>query len=241
MLFFCVLFLGCADNKDQFAAYRSQTATQIYDTAKSDLIKGRYDRAVTAFEALDAIYPFGAHAEHAQLYLMYAYYKNNDEASAVVSANRFLRLYPHSVYAAYVHYLNGVIMQNIGYTLVQKHFSIDPAWRDPKNKKQAFMAFNEVVRYYPHSPYALDAYHRMQYLRQMIARQSLLLAQLYYDRDAYVAAINRAAVVVQHFDGTPSVIDALKLMVRAYTRLGLKKKAAYIQGVLVAAQQQAAT
>lgn len=231
--------MGCADNKDQFAAYRSQTATQIYDTAQSDLIKGRYDRAVTGLEALDAIYPFGAHAERAQLYLMYAYYKNNDEASAVVSANRFLRLYPHSVYADYAHYLNGIIMQNIGYSLVQKHFSIDPAWRDLKNKKQAFMAFNEVVRYYPKSPYALDAYHRMQYLRQMIARQSLLLAQLYYDRDGYVAAINRAAVVVQHFDGTPSVVGALDLMVRAYSRLGLKKKAAYVQVALAAAQRRA--
>lgn len=228
--------MGCADNKDQFAGYRNQTASQIYDKAKLDLIKGRYDRAVTGFEALDAIYPFGAHAERAQLYLMYAYYKSSDDASAVVSSNQFLRLYPHSIYAPYVHYLNGVIMQNIGYSLVQKHFSIDPAWRDPKNKKQAFMAFNEVVRYHRKSPYALDAYHRMQYLRQMIARQSLLLAQLYFDRDAYVAAINRASVVVQHFDGTPAVIDALKLMVRAYTRLGLKKKAAYVQTVLVAAQ-----
>ena len=68
---------ACASNslKDQYAKYRDQTAGQIFAKAETDMSKKHYTNAVEGFEALDVIYPFGVHAQQAQLDVIYAYYK----------------------------------------------------------------------------------------------------------------------------------------------------------------------
>lgn len=220
-----LLLSGCSGKKDEFAPYRHQTAAQIYNDAHTALLKGHYSVAVTGFEALDAIYPFGPYAKKAQIESIYAYYKNDDLPSAVTAADRYVRLYPQSEGVAYAYYMRGVMSQSQGYSWLQRKFSVNPAWRDLTDQKHAFMSFSEVVALYPDSPYVADSILRMRYLRNVIAEHSLELAKYYYGQRAYVAAANRASYVVEHFSGTLATPEALAILVKSYRRLDLPKLA----------------
>jgi len=237
LLGFLALFLtACSDAPidDSFSAYRHKTAAQLYNSAAKDLKKKNYDTAVGDLEALNALYPFGAHAEEGLVNLIYAYYKNNDPEEAIAIADRYLRLYPRGRYADYVYYMKGVIATRQGLSWLQRKLGINPAQRDLSNYKQAFMAFNLLVRNFPHSKYVPDALIRMRYIRNILAKHELQIATFYFKKKAYVAAVNRASFVVTHFDQAPAVIDALGLLVKSYRALNLNKMTDQTMAVLAA-------
>lgn len=224
MLFIFIL-AGCSGSKDEFAPYRKMTAKQIFNTGEKALANEDYAKAVKYFEALDAVYPFSPYTEQEQLEIIYAYYKNDDSASALASADRYIRLYPRGKHVDYAFYMKGLISFQQGYTWLQRLVGVDPSRRDLSSKKEAFLAFNQLVTYFPNSIYTPDALVRMAYIRNIIARKNVLIANYYMKRKAYVAAANRASYVIQHFNGSPEVIPALAIMVKAYRGLGLHQMA----------------
>lgn len=224
--FITILFAGCASTHvDPYKDYRKYSAKQLYHVALVNLAKERYDTAAKDFSALNGMYPFGAHAEHGQLDLIYAYYKNAQYEPAAAAADRFIRLYPQSKHVAYAYYMRGLVQFKMGLTWVQRWWGTDPAPRSLDDKKQAFLAFTQVARFYPKSPYARDAIMHMHYIRNEIARKELLISDYYWDRGAYVASADRASSVVQHYQGTSSVAPALAMMVKSYRKLGLSRMA----------------
>lgn len=229
LLLFCLIGLlcGCSSNAvhDSFSAYRNKTAGQLYDASKKDLKGGHYDRAVKQLEALNALYPFGAHAESGMITLVYAYYENDDADEAQATADRYLALYPRGQYADYAYYMKGVIAFKQGLTWMQRKAGVDRAPRDLTHMKHAYLSFSELTRNFPTSAYTADAIARMRYIRNLFAEQEVGIAQFYYDKKAYVAAANRASNVVEHYDRSPWVIPALKLMVQSYRKLGLNAQA----------------
>lgn len=227
LLILMVLFLiGCAKKDvDPYLAYRSKTSTQLFNDGEKALFKKDYSLAVRNFEALDVIYPFGPYTEQSLLDMIYAYYKNNDEASAVATAERYLHLYPRGPHADYVYYMRGIVGFNQGLSWFQKTAGVDPAPRDIDTLQDSYKAFSTLAHRYPQSPYAQDALVRMKYIRNLIARRELMIADFYFRRGAYVAAANRANSVFQHFEGSPEVAKALALMVRSYRALNLQKLA----------------
>ena len=216
------LLAACSTPTDPTEKFKNKTAEQIYQGGEVALAKGRESTAIEHFEALDALYPFGANAEQAQLDLMYAYYQSGDNASASATAERFIRLYPRSVHADYAYYIKGLADFDQDRGWFQRYLPTDLSQRDPGTMSQAFDDFNALLKIYPDSVYAPDARQRMIYLRNLFAEHNLHIAQYYFRRAAYVAAANRANYVVQHFDGTPQVEDALGIMVRSYRKLGLQ-------------------
>lgn len=225
--FLTFLVGGCASNslKDQYAKYRDQTAEQIFAKAEADMAKKHYTDAVEGFEALDVIYPFGVHAEQAQLDVIYAYYKNGKFSESQAAAERYIRLYPRGKHTDYAYYMKGRIQYEQGINWLQKQFKQDPAKSNMNDKKRAFVTFETLLSRYPNSPYAKDARLRMIYLRDLFAQQELLVAQYYMDKKAYVAAANRASIVVEHYPQTASVEPALVMLVKAYQALNLTSQA----------------
>ena len=144
---------------------------------------------------------------------------------ALAAADRYIRLYPRGRHVDYAHYMNGLIHFEQGGTWAQKLAHSDPAPHDLADKQQAFTAFSHIMHYYPHSLYAADSALRMAYIRNMVARKQILVAEYYFKRKAYVAAANRASYVVKHFNGTPEVQNALVIMVKAYRKLNLEQLA----------------
>lgn len=192
------------------------TAEQLYEKARDRMESGYYDGAIKYYEVLQAQFPFGEYAQQAQLELAYSYYKTEEAASAIAACDRFIKLYPTHPNMDYAYYLKGLANFNQGKGLTQRYLPTDPSQRDPGAALRSFQDFSELIKRFPESRYVEDAKQRMVYLRNILAQHEVNVANYYMRRGAFVAAANRARYVVENYQQTPSMPDALIVMVKAY-------------------------
>lgn len=219
-----VLLAGCAPTTLE-QQYKGMTSEQIYANGEKAMKKGKYDEAIKSFEGLQSVYPFGEDAQQAELEIIYAYYKNGDSASALGAADRYIHLYPQSSDVDYAYYMKGLVNFERGRSWLQKKFHVSQSQNDLTYLHQSYVDFGELLEHFPSSKYAPDARKKMMFIRNVLAQNDLDVAQFYFRQKAYVAAVDRATDVVQHYQGSPQVIDALVVMVQANRALGLDKQA----------------
>lgn len=205
---------------------------EYYQKAQQQLDKKHYVAAVRELKDLQARFPYSDYAEQAQLDLMYAHYQTSDYAKAAATAQSFLANYPTSTQLDYALYLHGLSNYQLTGSAFDRLFKRGLESRDLAAKKLAFNSFSELVSRFPNSAYAPDARSRMVYIRQLLADQNLLIARYYAEREAFIASVNRAQRVVQQYQGTESVEEALAIMSRCYTSLGQTQLAAKSRDVL---------
>jgi len=191
-------------------------ADRFYAQAKGALESGDYEEAVELYQKLETRYPFGVHAQQALLDLSYAYYKNDEPEAAISACNRFIKLYPQNTHVDYAYYLKGLANFNKGKGFTQRYLPTDESQRDPGAALNAFESFSELVKRFPDSEYVPDSEQRMRYLRNILAKNEVHVANYYMRRGAFVAAVNRARYVVENYPRTPSVPDALVVLAKAY-------------------------
>ena len=196
---------------------------KIYETGKEALDEGNFEKAIKYFERLEARYPYGRHAQQAQLETAYAYYKSEEPEQAIAAADRFIRLHPDHPNVDYAYYLKGLATFNADLGLLGRLANVDLAERDPKGARESFEAFKTLVTRFPDSRYAADSRKRLQYLINALGRHETLVARYYLSRHAYVAAINRAQTALKEFPDTPAQEDALGILVHANQALGLNE------------------
>jgi outer membrane protein assembly factor BamD len=218
-----ILVTACSSVIDPSEAYKGESPQQIYAHGKESLKDKNYSEAIKRFEALDVQYPFGNETESAQFYMIYAYYMKEEYAMSVSAADRFIRLHPTNPNVDYAYYMRGIAdyYQNLG--VMERLFSLDLATRDLTQVQKSYNDFNELVIRFPRSRYAASAHQYLIYLRNIMANHELQVANYYYDREAYVAAANRAAELVAHYQGAPAIKPALQLLAKAYHQLGMTK------------------
>lgn len=215
----CALF---GDEKDPASEWNEE---RLYFEAKSALDSEYYSKAIEHYESLQSRFPFGDFSKQAQLDLAYAYHKAEEPASAIAACNRFIKLYPTNPHVDYAYYLKGLASFNQGKGLTQRYLPTDPSQRDPGASMQAFRDFTELTKRFPNSEYASDAQKRMVYLRNILAQHEVNVANYYMRRGAYVAVVNRAGYVVENYQQTPAMPEALILMARAYKVLQMDELA----------------
>ena len=225
-----VLFiLGCASSpEDEFA---NMSAQELYDQAKASLTAGDYETAINTFEQLEARYPFGKFAQQAQLEIAYAYYKYDEPDSCIATADRFIRNNPGNPNLDYAYYLKGLANYTRGAQMMDRLSSRDPSDRDTRALRDAFNDFTQLVKKFPDSRYTPDATQRLVFLHNMLAKYEINVAEYYMRRGAYVAAANRAKYVIENYQRTPAAQDALKVLVRAYSKMGMKDLADDVERV----------
>ena len=211
---------GCSLLPEQVDKTKDWSASQLYAAAKEAMNEKNYEKAIDYFEKLEARYPFGRYAQQAQLEIAYAYYKYDEPEAAIAAADRFIKVYPRHPNVDYAWYLKGLTNTNRGKTVADKFLPQDPSERDLASMRDAYDDFHELTRRYPNSKYYLDSAQRMVHLRNNMAQYELHVADFYMRRGAFIAAANRAEYVVENFQRTPAVPEALVYMVRAYNRLG---------------------
>lgn len=216
-----ILLAGCAN---QEARFQNKTEQALYSGGVKSIHNEYYQDAITFFETEQAQYPYGPYAKKAQLAIIYAYYQNGDFASAQSAAESFIHLHPNSPYIDYATYMRAmaVYAKNRGFLI--NYFPLDPAYRANQALDASFQAFNDLVTQYPASVYSSDALLHMMYIRNALARNRASIADFYYQRGAYVAAINRAAQVLKHYPHTPAVQSALVTLANSYHTLDLTKE-----------------
>lgn len=213
--------LSCAGTPGEEDPTEGMSASEIYQEAKIKLSESEYEEAIKLFERLEARFPYGLYAQRAQLEIAYAYYKDNEPDTAILAANRFIKLHPNHPNVDYAYYLRGLASFDVSMNLLDKLFRQDASERDPKAARDAFKYFAELVKKFPKSRYTTDAIKRMKALRNSLARYELHVADFYMRRKNFVAAVNRASYVVENYPRTPAIPDALAVMVKAYRKLGL--------------------
>jgi len=197
------------------------SARQLYDAGKNALNTADYETALRYLESLEARFPYGRYAQQAQMDIIFAYYKFDEPESTIAAADRFIKLYPRHPKVDYAYYMRGLasFYQSMG--TLDYLFNLDPSEREARGSREAFQYFSMLVKKFPNSDYAADSAQRLVYLHGVLAKHEINIANYYIKRGAYVAAANRAKYVINNYERTPSSIEALIVMIKAYRHLGL--------------------
>ena len=225
LLFALTLLHGCSTSGDYDDPTINYTAAELYQEAKESLGDANYETAIQLYEKLESRFPYGQYAQRAQIEVAYAYYKYNEPESAILAAERFIKLHPQHPNVDYAYYLRGLARFDTSESFLDRWFNQDLSERDPKNARKAFEYYSELVNKFPKSRYRNDAITRMYLLRDNLAKNEVHVARYYMGRGAYLSAANRAKYVVENYQKTPSIADALAIMVKAYRKLGMNKLA----------------
>ena len=216
-----MLLLGACAGSTEYDETANWSAQRLYGEAKDSMGSKDWGQAIKYFEKLEARYPYGRFAQQAQLEIAYSYWKDNERASAIAAADRFIKLYPNHPNVDYAYYLKGLINFNENTGLLAGLSNPDMSERDPKATREAFNTFKELATRFPNSKYAPDAIERMRYLVNSLASHEVHVARWYMRRGAYVAAANRAQYAVKEYPRAPATEEAIFIMIKAYDALGL--------------------
>ena len=211
---------------------------KIYSEARDEAASGAYDKAVPLFEKLEGRAAGTPLAQQAQLEKAYAQYKANEPAQAQATLDRFLRLHPSSAALDYALYLKGLINFNDNLGIFGSLTRQDLSERDQKAAKESFDAFKELVTRFPDSRYTPDARQRMTYIVNSLAQYEVHVARYYYNRGAYVAAINRAQLAIADYRDVPALEEATFILMRSYDALGMTDLRDDTRRVLIATYPQ---
>ena len=229
-----LLLLGACAGNDEEAFDAVKDLRDAYNQATTAIQVGNYRRGIQILELIQARYPFSEIARQVQLDLMYAYYKSGQRELAIEAADTFMRENPIHARVDYALYIKGLAYFEDGPNLLERLFRKDVANRPPKDIDQSYQALRQLVQRYPASEYAPDAEQRLVYLKNRLAEYENTVADYYMRRGAYVAALNRARNSLETYNGAEGNEESLRLMIRAYERLGMDDLAADTRRVLQA-------
>jgi outer membrane protein assembly factor BamD len=195
-------------------------ADRIYQEGEAKMQDKDYDKAIGYFQKLESRFPNTKYATQAQLEIAYAHYKKQDPVSTVIAADRFIKLHPNHPNVDYAYYLKGLAsFTERGF--IEKYTAQEISDRDPKSLKLSFAAFKELVERFPKSRYYKDSTQRMVYLVNALSQHEMHVARYYMQRQAYLAALNRAKYVLEYYPNSTSVEEALVVSISAYDNMGM--------------------
>lgn len=214
---------GCAGpSKKGDLPYIARDVGTLYSAAKKRLDQSRYDEAAALFDEVERQHPYSIWARRAQLMGAFAYYLNADYAKSIESAQRFLSVHPGNRDAPYAYYLIA-----LGY-----YEQISDVTRDQKITQQALDALGELSRRYPASKYAADARLKIDLVRDHLAGKEMQVGRFYENRGEWLAASIRFRHVVEDYQTTTHVPEALMRLTETYLALGVPEEAKKAAAVL---------
>lgn len=216
-----LLVTGCASKKEE----ETTSEADLYQAAERQLKASQWETAIKNLQILEENFPFGTYAEQAQLELIYAQYMADEPDAAIATANRFIRLHPQHRNVDYAYYMLGMSSFTKDKGMFERVLPVDISQRDPGAARESLANFTQLLNRYPDSPYAADAKKRMLYLRNLLARYEIHVANYYFKRGAYVAAVGRGRYVLENFPRTPAIPDALAVMVQGYRLMKMPAQA----------------
>lgn len=214
------LLVSCSDNDEVLLA--QMPVEKLYNNAKDQMDSGSYNQAAKTFAEVERQHPYSEWSLKAQLMSAYCYYEAKKYQEAIESFNVFIQLHPGHENVPYAYYMVGLC----------NYEQIPTVHRDQTVTQKAEDAFQEVLNRFPDSPYARDAKFKLDLLRDHLAGKEMDVGRYYLRQRSYLAAVNRFKVVVDQFQTTSHVPEALHRMVECYLALGLPDQAQQTAAVL---------
>ena len=212
---------ACSTKDDE--GYVERPVDEIYNEANAALQGGLHKTAASLFDEVERQHPYSKWATQAQLMAAYSYYYGNEYADAVVALDRFIQLHPSHKDIPYAFYLKGL----------SYYEQISDISRDQRMTELALKTLNELIARFPNSRYARDAKVKIDLTNDHLAGKDMEVGRYYLIQRHYAAAINRFLIVIERFETTTHVPEALHRLAEAYHALGLDedaKKAAAVLG-----------
>jgi outer membrane protein assembly factor BamD len=217
----CSLF-GGSDDAASPADAANVPVEELYNRGVDALNSKRYSLAVVQFDLVEQNYPYSAWAVNAQLMQGYADYLQSRYTDAIGTLDRFIQLHPAHRDVAYAYYLRALCYYE----------QIADISRDQKGTQEAMGALQEVVNRFPDSAYARDARLKIDLARDHLAGKEMDIGRWYENQRLYTAAIGRFQRVVDDYQTTNHVPEALHRLTEIYLLLGLPNQARRTAAVL---------
>ncbi len=208
-------------NKDA-AQYNERPIDQIYADAWKQINKGNWDQAALQFNEVDRQHPYSVWARRAQLMSAFCSYQANKYDDAVSTADQYISLHPGSQEVAYAFYLKAISLYE----------QIVDVGRDQSKTQGALVALQDVVQRFPDTEYARDATLKIDLTQDHLAGKEMEVGRYYLTRGDYIGAINRFRAVIDQYQTTPQIAEALERLTESYYSLGLDSEAQTAAAVL---------
>ncbi len=220
----CLLLVmaGCASSKGGDAALKQEPVEKMYAGAAKELDAGEYAEAAKQFDAVEQEHPYSPWATRAQLMAGYAHYKNLKYDEALPALDRFIELHPGDDNIAYAYYLKALCYYE----------QISDVRRDQKMTELALNSLRQVKDRFPDSSYAKDVVLKIDLTLDHLAGKEMEIGRYYLERKQYQAAINRFEKVVEQYQTTTQVPEALHRLTEAYLLLGIVDEARKTAAIL---------
>jgi len=218
------LFSSCTKKEDKLALPPSSSeAIAIYQEGLDSLIAGDYFYASKKFAEAESLLPQTEWASKSALMASYSLYSVSFYDEAVLNLERFLKIYPASEHLDYANYLLAIIYYE---QILDEEKDIEPLLIS-KKKIESFLIK------YPDTDYAIDLKFKLDLIINQLAAKELSIARYYIKNEKWIPAINRLKVIVEDYDETIFVEEALHRLVEIYYKIGLEdeaKKTAVVLG-----------
>jgi outer membrane protein assembly factor BamD len=194
----------------------------LYNNALDTLNSGNTRQAAKLFDEVERQHPYSTWATQAQLMSAYSYYLIDSYDDAIPALERFIDLHPGNRGAAYAYYLRALCYYE----------QIADVSRDQGNTEEAQRALSDVIARFPNTPYARDATLKLDLVRDHLAGKEMAVGRYYMERGQYLAGINRFKNVIDQYQTTTHVPEALERLTESYVALGIYAEAERTASVL---------
>lgn len=214
--------VAACSSDDADKDYIEGAVDTLYNSAMDMMLAERYEQAAKLFDEVDRQHPYSIWATKAQLMAAYAHYQNQAYNEAIIALDRYIQLHPSSRDIAYAFFLKGL----------SYYEQINDVKRDQGAAVEANRSFEELVRRFPATRYARDAKRKIDLVRDHLAGKEMEVGRFYQSRGQHLAAVNRFRIVVDRYQTTSQVPEALLRLTESYTALGLPEEARRVAAVL---------
>ncbi len=207
---------------DELAQFSDKSVEALYNNALDNLEAGWHQNAAKLFDELERQHPYSAWAIKAQLMAAYSHYQQGAYDEAIIALDRYIELHPGHRDIAYAYYLKGL----------SYYEQISDVGRDQKMTELALATLRDIVKRFPDTPFARDARIKLELTRDHLAGKEMEIGRYYMQRREYLAAINRFKYVIEKFQTTRHVPEALHRVTESYLALGITDEAQMATAVL---------
>ena len=214
-LFIFIFIFSCSKKEEKITVLKEKSLEtqmiEVYNQAMEEFERGDVIFAGKKFGEVELLYPQSTWAARAVLMSAYGYFTQGYYNDAINDIERFLIKYKNHPQTDYAYYL-----------LALCHY--DQIIDEKKDLNQIIKAkqyFEFIVKNYPNTEYAFDSKYKLELILEIIASKEMYLARYYVDREKWIPAINRFKIVVNEYDRTIYVEEALHRLVEIHYRLGL--------------------
>ena len=218
LIFLLVFLTGCSKEKvKESIINETNLDAQVVEAYKEGLVSledGDVLFAAKKFNEAEILFPQSIWAPKSALMAAYSYYTQDYYLDAIAELERFIKVYPSHKNLDYAYYLMGICYYE----------QIIDEKKDTQSILSAKENFEKVIKKFPNTQYALDSEFKIELTNEILASKEMYIGRYYFGRKKWIPAINRFRTVVDEYDTTIYVEEALHRLVEVYYTIGLTEE-----------------